>query len=130
MKPFGYSTLLDCYDCKADLDDMEKLYRYLEVMVAKLGMNLMGHISVFHGPTKFDQKLQRQEIYEDKAGLTGFAPLIESAIVCHTIVPKNFLTLDVYSCKEYDPEIVFDYTKEIYQFEKYDKIFVPRGPKY
>ena len=83
MKPFGYSYLLDCYEAK-DLDNMEKMYRFLESLVNKLDMKLAGNISVIHGPVAFEDGLPI-ELYGDKAGLTAFAPLITSAIVCHTV---------------------------------------------
>lgn len=128
MKPFGYSYLLDCYEAK-DLDNMEKMYRYLERLVDKLDMKLAGAITVIHGPVAFEAGMAK-ELYEDKAGLTAFCPLITSAIVCHTIVPRNFLTIDVYSCKEYDPKTVFDFTKEVFDFEHYEANFLKRGLKY
>lgn len=127
-KPFGYSYLLDCYGAK-DLDNMEKMYRFLEKLVDKLDMTLAGAISVIHGPVAFEAGMPK-ELYEDKAGLTAFCPLITSAIVCHTIVPREFLTIDVYSCKEYDPATVRDFTQETFNFDHYEEVFLERGLKY
>jgi S-adenosylmethionine decarboxylase len=108
---FGKSAHFDCYGVdKYDCDDMEMAYRFVEELVDRIDMTLFGNISVFHGPRK-----NGIELYEDKAGLTCFAPLIESSITLHTIIPKLFLTLDVYSCKPFEPLDIKDFIEYTYQ---------------
>lgn len=126
--PFGYSYLIDCYGAK-DLDNLEKMYRFLEELTHRLGMTLMGNVQVFHGPTHWVDG-ERRDIFADKAGVTGIAPLIESAIVCHTICEKQFLTIDVYSCKPYEKKTVYDFLKETFDFESCDEVYLERGLKY
>jgi len=42
-KPFGYSYLIDLFDCKeGTADDMELHYRFLETLVDKIGMTKMS----------------------------------------------------------------------------------------
>lgn len=123
--PFGYSYLLDMYGC-ACCDDMEIVYRFLEELVNRLGMTRMSQPIVIHGP----RDSLGTELYPDKAGLSGWVPLIESGIQIHTLEPKKFITLDTYSCRKFDPSIVFDFAKMVFQFTDFENQFINRGEKY
>lgn len=121
-KPFGYSYLLDCYGCKPGIcDDIAAVYDFLEELVVRLKMTPQNRASVFRGPPG---------LFPDKAGLSGYQPLIESSLSIHTLAPKNFITLDVYCCKQFDQSIVKDYALEVFSFKFCEENFIPRGLKY
>jgi S-adenosylmethionine/arginine decarboxylase-like enzyme len=125
-KPFGYSYYLDMYDCREGAaDDLELHYRFLERVVDKIGMTRMSQPVVMHGPTR-----NGVEIYPDKAGVSGWIPLIESGIQIHSMEPKRFITLDVYSCNKFDAEIIYDYAKECFGFVDSEQHYFVRGKKY
>jgi S-adenosylmethionine decarboxylase len=125
-KPFGYSFLLDMYDCADGVaDNMELTYRFLEHLVDKLGMTRMSQPVVIHGPT-----FGGRELYPEKAGVSGWVPLIESGVQIHSIEPTHFITLDVYSCREFDPAIVTNYARECFGFKRHEEHSVVRGAKY
>lgn len=126
MSPFGYSYLLDMYECrKGAADDMELTYRFLEELVDKLGMTRMSQPFVIHGPRK-----DGIELYPDKAGVSGWVPLIESGIQIHSIEPTRFITLDCYSCRPFEAKIVRDFAKECFGFETFEEHFLERGQRY
>ena len=123
---FGYSYYLDMYDCREGAaDDLELHYRFLERVVDKIGMTRMSQPVVMHGPTK-----DGDEIYPDKAGVSGWVPLIESGIQIHSMEPKRFITLDVYSCNKFDSEIIYNYAKECFGFTDSEHNFFVRGRNY
>lgn len=125
--PFGYSYLLDCFNCRPGVcDDLELNYRFLESLVDRLGMTRMSQPVVIHGPR--DNK--GNELYPDKAGISGWVALIESGIQIHTLEPTRFITLDVYSCNCFDPKIVYEYAKETYGFEGHEEHYIPRGKQF
>lgn len=125
-KPFGYSYFLDMYGCKPGAaDDMELHYRFLERLVDKIGMTRMAPPVVIHAPTH-----EGKEIYPDKAGVSAWVPLIESGIQIHSIEPTHFITLDLYSCKEFDPQIVIEYARECFGFTSHEDHFFTRGKEY
>jgi S-adenosylmethionine/arginine decarboxylase-like enzyme len=124
--PFGYSYYLDMYDCREGAaDDLELHYRFLERVVDKIGMTRMSQPVVMHGPTR-----DGNEIYPDKAGVSGWVPLIESGIQIHSMEPKRFITLDVYSCNKFDSEIIYNYAKECFGFTDSEHNFFVRGRNY
>lgn len=126
MKPFGYSLLLDCYKCKPCVgDDLDLCYRFLEELVDRLGMHKNGQPYVVHGP-----RTGGVELYPDKLGVSGFIALIESGIAIHSVEPKRFITLDVYSCGKFSQETVIDFARETFGFEAYEAQFLLRGNHY
>jgi S-adenosylmethionine decarboxylase len=125
-KPFGYSYYLDMYNCREGAaDDMELTYRFLERLVDRIGMTRMSQPVVMHGPTSHGV-----ESYPEKAGVSGWVPLIESGIQIHSMEPRRFITLDLYSCNNFDKQIVLDYAKECFGFTEYEENHFARGTKY
>lgn len=126
VKPFGYSFLLDMYECRKGVaDDMELHYRFLENLVDAIGMTRMSQPVVIHGPRK-----NGVELYPEKAGVSGWVPLIESGIQIHSIEPTRFITLDVYSCNRFDESIVRRMAKEYFEFNRSEEHFINRGTAY
>lgn len=122
-KPFGYSYLLDMYKCRiGSADDMELTYRFLERLVDAIGMTRMAPPIVIHAPTN-----NGVELFPEKAGVSGWVPLIESGIQIHSLEPSRFITLDVYSCNKFDSNIIFDFAKKYFEFEKYEQHYLERG---
>jgi S-adenosylmethionine decarboxylase len=68
--------------------------------------------------------------FPDKAGLSGWAPLIESSIVIHTLTPKNFISIDIYCCKEFDLEKAKSFTRKFFLPERMDEFYIERGLDY
>ena len=125
-RPFGYSYFLDMYDCEdTTADDMELVYRFLERLVDEIGMTRMTPPIVIHGPTDHGR-----EIYADKWGVSGWVGLIESGIQIHAIEAKHFISLDVYSCAEFKPEVVLNFAKKTFGFKKHEAHFLERGIDY
>lgn len=126
VKPFGYSYLLDMYDCRPGAaDDMELTYRFLEELVDRLNMTRMSQPFVIHAPTKHGV-----ELFPEKAGVSGWVPLIESGIQIHSLEPKRFITLDVYSCQRFLPITVFDFAKQMFWFGSHEEHWIERGSHY
>jgi len=124
--PFGYSYYLDMYNCReVAADELELHYRFLVRVVDKIVMTRMSQPVVMHGPTR-----NGVEIYPDKAGVSGWVPLIESGIQIHSMEPKRFITLDVYSCNKFDAEIIYNYAKECFGFDSHEEHTFVRGKKY
>lgn len=125
-KPFGYSYLLDMYNCRAGAaDDMELTYRFLEELVDRLDMTRMSQPVVIHGPRE-----RGVELYPAKAGVSGWVPLIESGVQIHSLEPTHFITLDVYSCNKFDPKVVLSFAQTMFGFTQHQDHFVERGTRY
>jgi len=109
---FGYELLLDLYNCKkGTCDDLALCYRFLDEFVAYLGMEKQSPPSIFFtDATRFP----------DKAGLSGWVPLVESSIVIHTLSVKDYISVDVYCCREYDVEKAKEFARGVFSPERMD----------
>lgn len=121
-EPFGYLMTLDLYDCKKDtVDDLDLCYHFLEELVTFLKMEQQSPPFIFHSDKKK---------FPDKAGLSGWVPLIESGIQIHTLSAKNFVSVDVYSCSTFSQEGVEKFVEKWFHPKKVEKAFIERGTAY
>jgi len=119
---FGYQLLLDLYDCKPGVcDDLRLCYQFLDEVVEYLGMEKQAPPNIFRSDAKR---------FPDKAGLSGWVPLIESSIVIHTLTPRNFITIDIYCCKEFDLQKARQFVRKFFQPKRMDERFIKRGLDY
>jgi S-adenosylmethionine/arginine decarboxylase-like enzyme len=119
---FGYELLLDLYECKPGVcDDLTLCYNFLDEVVGFLGMEKQAPPSIFRSDaTRFP----------DKAGLSGWVPLIESSIVIHTLTPKDFITVDIYCCRSFDRKKAEEFCRRFFGPKKVQAQFVERGLSY
>ena len=120
--PFGYQLLLDLYDCKSGAcDDLGLCYDFLEKIVGVLQVAPQSPPYIFRTDA-------RQ--FPDKAGLSGWIPLVESGIQLHTLTVKNFISIDVYSCRQFELEPVIAFAKRYFSPRRVADQFVERGLDY
>lgn len=121
-EPFGYLLALDLYSCKSGVcDDIGLCYNFLEEIVEELKMKKQSPPFVF----KSDNVA-----YPDKAGISGWVPLIESGIQIHTLSVKDFISIDVYSCRKFEIDSVASFAQKYFLAEKVEKNFLIRGIEY
>lgn len=121
-KVFGYQLLLDLYDCSDGVcDDLSLCYHFLDEIVDELGMAKQSPPSIFRSDA---------ERYPDKAGLSGWVPLIESSVVIHTLSEKNFITIDIYTCGYFDPKLAKKFCTNYFGPKKIESHFTERGKDY
>jgi S-adenosylmethionine decarboxylase len=126
MSAFGYSYLLDMFGTRDGVaDDLDLTYRFLESLVDRIGMTPMGQPVVIHGPRR-----NGVELFPEKAGVSGWQPLIESGIQIHSIEPTHFITLDLYSCNCFDKSIVKSFAYETFGFTRSQEHWIERGSDY
>lgn len=119
---FGFELLLDLYNCKKGAcDDLALCYRFLDDCVAYLGMEKQAPPSIFFTDASR---------FPDKAGLSGWVPLVESSIVIHTLSVKDYISIDVYCCREFDIDKAKDFARKFFSPERMDAQYVLRGLDY
>jgi S-adenosylmethionine decarboxylase len=119
---FGYELLLDLYDCREGVcDDLDLCYRFLDEIVGYLGLQ---HQSP---PFLFRSDAQK---YPDKAGLSGWVPLIESSVVIHTLTVRDFISIDIYCCRKFDTDRAIEFTSRFFTPQKIESQFLERGINY
>lgn len=120
--PFGHLMTLDLYGCKEGVcDDLSLCYQFLEDIVVQLRMKKQSPPFIFRSDAI---------LYPDKAGLSGWVPLIESGIQIHTLIPKNFISIDVYSCGKFTTENIKEFVQDYFECKEVEMNFIERGIKY
>lgn len=121
-KIFGYHMIMDCYGCnKKTIDSIEICYNYLDRMTDIMKVHKQSPpFIVYTDPIK----------YPDKAGISGWIPIVESGISIHTLTPTGFISIDIYSCKKYNIKKVRDFTRKIFKPTEIEEKHFLRGEKY
>lgn len=116
---YGLHLMLDGYGApEARLSEIATLYRFLSDLPALIGMRRVG----------VPQVLEVTE--EGIAGLSGFVFIMESHISVHTYAEQGFITLDVYSCREFDANKVVAYVSSLFGIEDVETTVVERGLRF
>ncbi len=120
--PFGVQLLVDLYECKPGAcDDLSLCYDFLEEIVRVLKVEPQSPPFIFRTDGKR---------YPDKAGLSGWIPLVESGVQIHTLTPKDFISIDIYSCRPFDPELIKAFVRRTFAPKRMDGQFLERGLDY
>ncbi len=120
--PFGFQLLLDLYECKPGAcDDLTLCYGFLEEIVRVLKVEPQSPPFIFRTDGKR---------YPDKAGLSGWIPLVESGIQIHTLTVKDFISIDVYSCRQFEIEPLKAFVRGVFSPKRMDEQFIERGLDY
>jgi len=120
---FGEHLTIDGYGGDKDLlDSQELVLSCLNDLPKILGMNTLAKPEVYFAPAN--------EI-KDPGGWTGFVVIAESHISIHTFPLRQFVSIDVYTCKNgMDKEFIQNYFKEKFKLPELEVNFLKRGTRY
>ena len=103
---FGPHLTLDLNDCNPDkLSDFDHIFDILNNLPEKIGMTKITQPYVF----KYSGLVP-----EDK-GITGVVIIAESHISIHTFELKNYVFIDLFSCKPFDYKYAEQYLIEAFE---------------
>jgi S-adenosylmethionine decarboxylase len=121
-KIFGYHMIMDCYGCnRKAIDSIKICYDYLDKMTGIMKVHKQSPPFVVYTDSVK---------YPDKAGISGWIPIVESGVSIHTLTPTGFVSIDIYSCKKYDVKKVRDFTRKTFQPKEIEEKHFLRGEKY
>lgn len=119
---FGRSLHVDLYGVRRELcDDLAFCYELLEELTARLDMHKQSPPFIFRSP---------DGQFPDKAGLSGWVPLIESGISIHTLTLKKFVTIDIYTCGCLDADEAVRFLCEKLKPTAHEQQYLIRGTRY
>lgn len=121
-KNFGWHLILDLYNCDPKaVGSLEVCYNYLNTMpdLMKVHKQSSPFIVVTDGKK-----------YPDKAGLSGWIPIVESGVSIHTLTPTNFISIDIYSCEKFNPKKLKEFTIKVFKPKGVEEKFFLRGENY
>ena len=113
---------MDGYLCNArSLDDFDRITRALQELPDRMGMKRLIPPRVVHaGANK----------KKDPGGYSGFVIIQESHIAVHTFPSRRFVSIDVYSCRNFRTAPVLAYFRRVFGIRKIERNIVVRGKEY
>lgn len=121
MTGFGPHLMLDGYGCaKAKLEDLNLVYRILDELPNRIRMTKIMPPYVF----------RYSGVKPEDWGLSGFVLIAESHISIHTFPEKQFVSVDIFSCKAFDAEFASEYFKTAFGMTKVESNVVDRGTEF
>lgn len=120
---FGEHLTIDGYQGDQDkLDNKDLVLLALNQLPTLIGMQKLSEPQVFYAKGN-DKK--------DPGGWSGFVVIMESHISIHTFPKKNFVSIDIYTCRNgLDKEFILQYFKDIFSLQELEVNFIVRGKKY
>lgn len=118
---FGPHLILEAYGCpKEQLADVSSICKMLDAYPPQLDMTkiMPPYVFTYHGAV------------EDDWGVSGVVLIAESHISIHTFPDKGFVTLDIFSCKEFEIEKAIEYFNDFFKPESFDKQVFMRGREF
>jgi S-adenosylmethionine decarboxylase len=118
---FGVHLMLDGYGCnRSALQDINLIYDFLDDYPDKMDMTKIMPPYVFR---------YNGSVPEDW-GISGFVLIAESHISIHTFPDKQYLSLDMFSCKPFDTQRAVDFVKRHFEIQKCEIKVLDRGQEF
>lgn len=118
MREFGQHLTIDASFCnRKKLTEQSLVYDILNNLPAKLGMHKMT----------LPQVVKWLDPGANIPGISGFVMIAESHISIHTFPEKEYVFIDLFSCKGFDVESAVKLLVDTFESKKYTKKVVDRG---
>ncbi len=101
----------------AKMWDVELVRGFLEEYPSTLGMNRISEAQAFtyNGPK------------DEDSGVSGFVVIAESHISIHTFPHRDYLNVDVFSCKNFDNQRALEDVKKLFSLKEVRIWLLDRG---
>jgi len=115
---YGLHLTLDAYDCQSEqLANLEAIYEFLDTCPDLIRMTKIMPPYVF----KYHAKAT------EDWGVSGFVLIAESHISIHTYPERDYLSLDIFSCKTFDHQKAVAYATQVFGIGRHELQLLDRG---
>jgi len=114
---WGYELILDCAGCHVpSIQSRDNVYNWIKHLIRAIDMEPIGEPHIEYTAAEFP----------DKAGFTAIQIIVTSSIVAHFIDSTGELYLNVFSCKEFDNDVVIKSVEDAFLAKKIRINFLTR----
>jgi len=114
---WGYHLMLDCNQCNDGIKNKDYLKLFVKDLINTIDMIAVGEPWIEYTAPNIP----------DKAGFSLYQLIVTSNISAHIVDASNQMYLDVFSCKEYDKQLVVEKVKEFFSPSNINVNFVLRN---
>lgn len=115
---FGLHLTLDGYEGnQGQLANLDAVYEFLEHCPDLIHMTkiMPPYVFKYHGKVPEDW------------GVSGFVLIAESHISLHTFPERGYLSLDIFSCKDFKHGVAVEYVTELFGLTRHELNLLDRG---
>jgi S-adenosylmethionine/arginine decarboxylase-like enzyme len=112
---FGYHLMLDCSGCGDGIASRDAIYNFTKELVDAIDMTAFG-----------EPIIEYLLPGDPKQGYSMLQLITTSNFAGHFMETTGIMYLDVFSCKEYDQQIVIDTVKKYFDPKKIRVNFITR----
>lgn len=121
--PYGFELILDLHDCNSDRFTREDLDEYFTqlcelIQLQKCEVHFWDDVGV--------PKAERQTEPHTK-GTSAVCFILTSTIVVHTLDILKAVYVNIFSCKEFDPDLAAEFTKNWFEAGSCRPTFITRN---
>ena len=117
---FGPHLMLDCYGCEeSKLRDVDFILKFLNDLPYLIGMHKITE------PYAFSYSGNQKSF--DRGGISAVVLITESHISIHTFPSYGYMTIEIFSCKDFDEQKTIDFIVKTFKVKKFEKKFLNRG---
>ncbi len=122
VKPYGYELILDLHEFYPDTFNRASIEDYFKKLCKKINMTRCD----LHFWDDVGVAPEEQQTSPHTKGTSAVQFILTSTIVIHTLDRLGAIYINVFSCKEFDFEIVKQFTKEYFQGKIVNNHFIER----
>ena len=118
MIGFGQHLMVDGYGGnRRKLASLDLVYQFLDSYPGEIDMKkiMPPYVFKYYG------------VKPEDWGVSGVVLIAESHISIHTFPEKNYLSVDIFSCREFNIEQAASYIKELFELDKMELNLLDRG---
>jgi len=118
---FGVHLMVDGYGCdRAKLEDINLIYDFLDESPSQMEMTKIMPPYVF----------RYNGLVPEDWGISGFVLIAESHISVHTFPEKQYVSLDMFSCKPFNTQQALETVRNFFRMQKYEVKILDRGQEF
>lgn len=118
---YGMHLTLDGYDCNPQhLANLDLIYEFLDRCPDLIQMTKIMPPYVF----------KYQAPVPEEWGISGFVLIAESHISIHTYPEKAYLSVDIFSCRDFDHQKAVTFIRDTFGVGRYELNLLNRGLEY
>jgi S-adenosylmethionine decarboxylase len=115
---FGPHLTMDLYKCnKEKLKDYKAIFNLLNDLPEQIGMTKITQPYVF----------PYEGLIPEDCGITGMVIIAESHISIHAFEEKDYVFVDIFSCKDFNVDKAIEIVKEAFDAKEVECNVVKRG---
>jgi len=122
MDTYGKEVVLDLHDCDVSQFNRKKLRKYFKEICILINMQrcklvFWDDIGVLE---------EEKQILPHTTGTSAVQFILTSSIVIHTLDVLGKVFINVFSCKDFDPDVVKTFTENFFNGKIANSVFIDR----